>query len=123
MFAFIFKQKHLDFTVYRTPSHLDNPQAKTKSGKLKQRPVWVHDHDIKGNKEADQLADRAAEIAELPSWQVDPLIDTIHMVRSIQLRIAIIVCNLQKRQYKNNKSHGRTPAQDICTKERALAKT
>ena len=47
------------------PSHLDNPQAKTKKGKPKVRPVWVHDHDIKRNKEADKLADRAAEIAEL----------------------------------------------------------
>ncbi len=26
--------------------------------------------DIKGNKEADRLADRAAEMAELPEWLV-----------------------------------------------------
>ena len=63
------------------PSHLDNPEAKTKKGKPKVRPLWVHDYDIIGNQEADKLADRAAEIAELPGWLVEPLIDNIRMVR------------------------------------------
>ena len=72
----------------------------------------MHDHDIKGNKEADKLADRAAEIAELPSWLVDPLIDTIRMVRCIQLRLATIVCNLPRRQYKKSINHGRAPVLD-----------
>ncbi len=62
--------------------------------------MYAHDHDIIDNIEADLLADRAAEIAELPSWQVDPLIDAVHMARSIQLTIAIVVRNLPKRQYK-----------------------
>ncbi len=85
-------RKNLDLTVHWMLAHLDNPQSKTKSGKPKQRPVYVHDHDVIDNKEADLLADRAAEIAELPSWQVDPLIDAVHMARSIKLRIATIVC-------------------------------
>ena len=59
LFAFI-KDKRLDFTVYWMPSHLDNPQAKTKKGKPKERPLWVHNHAIKRNNEADRLADRAA---------------------------------------------------------------
>ncbi len=122
LFAFI-RDKDLDFTVYWMPSHLDNPQAKTKKGKPKVRPVWVHDHDIKGNKEADELADRAAEIAELPSWLVDPLIDTLRMVRCIQLRLATIVCNLPRRQYKKSINHGRAPVLDRNTKDQAMAKS
>ena len=105
------------------PSHLDNPQAKTKKGKPKERPRWVHNHDIKGNKEADRLADRAAEMAELPGWLVEPLIDTVQMVRCIQLRIGTIVCNLPKRQHKKSINHGYAPTQGKETKEQAFAKS
>ena len=103
------------------PSHLDNPPAKTKKGKPKVRPVWVHDHDIKGNKEVDKLADRAAEIAELPGWLVEPLIDNVRMVRLIQLRLATIVCNLPKRNIKKSISHGYNPTPGKPSKEQAMA--
>ncbi len=120
LFDFV-KNKRLDLTVYWMPSHLDDPQAKTKKGKLKVRPVWVHDHDIKGNKEADKLADRAAEIAELPGWLVEPLIDNVRMVRLIQLRIATFVCNLPKRNIKKSISHGYNPTAGKLSKEQAMA--
>ncbi len=107
--------------VYWMPSHPDNPEAKTKKGKPKVRPVWVHDYDIKGNKEADELADRAAEIAELPGWLVEPLIDNIRMVRLIQLRIATIVCNLPKRNHKKPVCHSYIPTPGKLTKEQAMA--
>ncbi len=76
-----------------------------------------------GNKEADRLADRAAEMAELPEWLVEPLIDKVQMVRCIQLRIATIVCNLPKGQYKENVNHGLAPTQVKETTEQAFAKS
>ncbi len=69
------------------------------------------------------MADRAAEIAELPEWLVEPLIDTVQMVRCIQLRIATIVCNLPKRPYRKSINHGVAPAQGKETKEQAFAKS
>ncbi len=90
---------------------------------LKGRPVWVHAHDSKGNKESDKLSDRAAEIAELPGWLVEPLIDNVRMVSCIQLRIATFVCNLPKRQYKKSISHGCNPTSGNVTKEQAMAKS
>ncbi len=123
LFDFI-KNKRLDLTVYCMPSHLDNPEANTKKGKPKVRPVWVHetlhDYDIKGNKEVDEPAERAAEIAELPGWLVEPLINNIRMVRLIQLRIATIVCNLPKRNYRKPVCHSYNPTSGKLTKEEAM---
>ncbi len=90
LFAFI-KDKNLNFILYWMPSHLDDPNATNSKGQPKWRPAWVQDHDIVGNKEADIMADRAAEIAELPEWIVEPLLDCLRMVKLIQLRIATIV--------------------------------
>ena len=64
----------------------------------------MQDHDIVGNKEADKLADRAAEIAELPDLIVQPVIDAQKMAKHIQLRIATVICNLPKR--KKNPNNG-----------------
>ena len=95
----------------------------TKKGKPKIRPVWVHDYDIIGNNEADKLADRAAEMAELPGWLVEPLLENMVMARSIQLRIATIVCNLPHRKHNKIESGSRVPARAIESKKQALAKS
>ena len=63
---------NIDFSPMWMPSHLDDPFAKDNKGKPKVRPLWVQERDIFGNKEADRLADRAAEIAELPEHVVEP---------------------------------------------------
>ncbi len=122
LFKFI-HDKQIDITVYWMPSHLNNPQAKTKKGKPKIRPVWVHDYDIIGNNEADKLADRAAEMAELPSWLVEPLLENMYITRSIQLRIATIVCNLPHRKHNKKYCCSRAPSRDCESKQQALAKS
>ena len=98
LFAFI-KNKKLTLHMFWMPSHLDDPNACNSKGEPKERPEWVQDHDIVGNKEADKLADRAAEIAELPEWIVQPVIDAQKMTKHTQLRIATIICNSPNRKH------------------------
>ncbi len=100
LFAYI-NNKHLDFTVFWMSSHLDQPEPKNKKGKPKTRPLWVQEHDILGNKEADRLAERAAQLAELPDEIVEEHIDNIIMVNCIQARLATIICNLPHRKSKS----------------------
>ena len=108
LFAFI-KNKKLTLHMFWMPSHLDDPNACNSKGEPKERPEWVQDHDIVGNKEADKLADRAAEIAELPEWVVQPVIDAQKMAKHIQLRIATIICNLPKRKHVSKQWHDFAP--------------
>ncbi len=77
------------------PSHLDEPECK------KVRPDWVTDTDIVGNKEADRLAAEAGERASnmLDLNVVNRVIRYTQLVKSIQLRLAIILCSLPSRPH------------------------
>ena len=73
------------------PSHLDEPDSK------KERPGWVEDFHIAGNKEADRLAGQAAFWASLVPELWYPIVRNIDLVTVIQRRLVYIICNLPHR--------------------------
>ena len=119
MFQYI-KNKRLDFTARWIPSHLDNPSATNNKGEKKQRPEWVKDYHIKGNKEADRLASRAAELAELPEEIVDDLKEIIDMLHCVQNRLATIITHLPNRNRTKDKPLPKPPK---ASKDQAVAES
>ena len=114
------KTRRIKLTTFWIPSHLDNPQAKTKKGLPKKRPVWVQNYHIKGNKEADRMAERAAEIAKLPELILEPFKDLVNKLKLIQNRLATIITHLPNRK-RNKQVH--VPKPVSISKESAIARS
>lgn len=85
------KAKGIKVLLLWMPSHLDASDNK------KPKPEWVQEHHIAGNKEADDLADKAAEYFTLPSEIWYPIISNMKKITLIQRRLVYIICNLPHR--------------------------
>jgi len=73
------------------PSHLDTEPDKDK-------PLWVTQHHIVGNMQADRLASMAAKSAAISDLNISaPVIYYTNLTKRIQARLACIVCNLPSR--------------------------
>ena len=114
------KSRQIKLSTYWIPSYLDNPKAKTKKGLPKQRPDWVQDYDIKGSSEADRMANRAAEIAQLSDVVIDGFKDHVNMLLSVQNKLATIITHLPNRK---RPKHNPVPKPVIASKEQAMAKS
>ena len=102
------------------PSHLDDPQAKTSKGLPKKRPDWVQDYDIKGNKEADRMAERAAELAQIPELLLLNFKECVDTLRLVQDRLATVILHLPQRK-KVKQVH--VPKPVPLSKEQAIARS
>ncbi len=88
-FCQLIEDKNLQVRVRRMPSHLDIDPTKV-------RPDCVRDSDILGNDKADKLADLSAK-SPLDFSLVLKYFKTVKLVRNIQSRLAVILCNLPNR--------------------------
>ncbi len=94
--------KNIKIEVYWIPSHMfDDP--------LKERkvppPVWFTDTHALGNHHADRLAGVSASYYALHHHVTKPIINNVHLVRSIQLRISTVICNLPNRKFIELRKH------------------
>ena len=81
----------LTVTVRWLPSHLkEDPQ--------KERPDWVEDWHIEGNRQADHFAGLAAKLHIVPPAISKEILTRLDQLKCIQLRAAAIVKLLPYRQ-------------------------
>ena len=114
------KTRQILLTLFWIPSHLDDPQAKTSKGLPKKRPDWVQDYDIKGNKEADRMAERAAELAQIPELLFLNFKECVDTLRLVQDRLATVILHLPQRK-KVKQFH--VPKPVPLSKEQAIARS
>ena len=86
--------KNLDLKVKWFPSHLDDDTKLRKTSP----PEWVTKWHIRGNCLADGLAEEAAQLYQLSSDVVSPILENIELVQRIQRRLAAIICSKTNRK-------------------------
>ena len=95
--------KDLTLNLHWMPSHLDDPDKLTK---LKiSVPTWIQPWQIQGNKQADKLADKGAEDAQLVEAATRPVIFRCLQLTQIQKRISAVAL-----AFKPRPRHKSTPA-------------
>lgn len=73
--------KNILFRVYRMPSHTDSQPSK------KMAPSWMQDWHVKGNNQADVLANEVATFHTIPLDKAQPISDLVNSLTLIQNRI------------------------------------
>ena len=95
----------LEVYVFWMPSHLGEEGVK------KEKPDWVTDYEILGNKHADRLAEDAALRAGIHDLNIiEPVVEHTRLVTKIQARIASRYTHLPHRpKVSTNKEQSLKP--------------